>query len=191
MGMGRAVAPLPVRAASPWARSIAMLACDPIAALLRCHCRCDCAWVVHGANRTGIRCPSHALANGCTHTQRCVARNARGTGSDMTGESKKRKPEFRRLTLCCPRASFEAQTIFSAVLNRHSESANMWHQSRDLTCCALQYCAEHARSWLGCGERWGRRGQFRRFDPPLKGPPSVASPPTPVAATTDYALIGR
>jgi len=95
--MGRAVAPLLSRAASPSACCSAMLVSDPIAVLLRCRCRCDSAWEVRGANRTVIRCPSHALANGRTHRQRCVGMNARGTESDMTGKTKKWKPEFRRL----------------------------------------------------------------------------------------------
>ena len=97
MGMGRAVIPLLGRAASPWACSSAILAYDPITALLRCRCRCDSLFEVRGANRTGIRCPSHALANSYTHTQRCVRMNASGTEGDMTGKTKKRKPEFRRL----------------------------------------------------------------------------------------------
>ena len=97
MGMGHAVAPLSPRAASPRACSSAMLAWDPIAALLRRHCHCGTVMGVRGANRTEIGCPSHVLANGCTHTQRCVGINARGTGGDMTGETKKRKPEFGRL----------------------------------------------------------------------------------------------
>ena len=72
------------------------------------------------------------------------------------------------LTLCCPWASFEARTVFAIAHACHIESAHVWHQSRDLTSCALDYIVEHARSCLACGERVEQKVKFSFFFTPKR-----------------------